>query len=157
MGARQDWAASSFPGVCSAHSSGCRRGQPASPGSQHGRGHRRPEPARAQWAGRLAPSRDLGSRAHIAQGRLLFLLLHTCPRHGLGAALISVLRLMLNSGCQRPSVCNGGLQVSQTETGFFQRKKRGLSLCQQLLPVPVEKAGTCSTNWRSLSHPGESG
>ena len=49
---------------------------------------------------------------------------------------------MLNSGCQRPSACNGGLQVSHTETCFFQRKNLGLSLCQQLLPVPVEKAGT---------------
>lgn len=148
---------SSFPGVCPANSSGCRRGQPASPGSQHGRGHRRPEPAHAQWAGRLAPSRDLGSRVHIVQGRLLFPLLHTCCRHGLGAALMSVLRLMLNSGCQRPSACNGGRQVPQTETCFFQRKKLGLSLCQQLLPVPVEKAGTYSTNWWSPSHPGESG
>lgn len=65
---------------------------------------------------------------HVVQGRLPFLLLCTCSRHGLGAALLSILRLMLNSECQRPSVCKGGLQVSQTETYLLQRKKLRLSL-----------------------------
>lgn len=92
------------------------------------RGHRRPEPACAQWAVCLAPSWDRGSRVHVVQGQLPFLLLCTCSRHGLGAALLSILRLMLNSECQRPSVCKGGLQVSQTETYLLQRKKLRLSL-----------------------------
>lgn len=87
----------------------------------------RPEPARAQWAVCLAPSRDRGSPCRWCRAGCS-LLLRTCSRHGLGAALLGVLRLMPNSECQRPSVCRRGLQVSQTEPCFLQRKKAGLSL-----------------------------
>lgn len=140
-----------------AHSSGLQKGPACKPWFTARRGHRRPEPACAQWAVCSPRPGTVALGVHRSAGPAALPAACTCSRHGLGAALLSILRLMLNSECQRPSVCKGGLQVSQTETYLLQRKKLRLSSCQQLLPVPMEKAGTCSTNWWSPDHPGESG